>query len=512
MGVCTVCGAPVQGGEPSCRTCGAPLADSVTLPVGTRLNLGQYIVLGVLGQGGFGITYEARDARLGHRVAIKELFISGSNRRGTTVLAPSTLGAREFAETKARFLEEARVLASFNHAGIVRVLNFFEESGTAYLVMEFLEGETLGGHLASRGPLGAALTGRIAVSLAETLAEVHQAGLLHRDIKPDNIVLEKSGRVVLIDFGSVRAFAPGQTVRHTRLVTPGYAPLEQYGTAAKFGPYTDVYALGATLHHALTGVMPPAATDRMLGTPLPPLPAGTPAGLRRAIEAAMAVKVADRPQSAGELLALLRGGAAQPAPKSEARPAAPKPKPKPAPPRPKPPPDPLTAYLQAQRLTEGQLRDLLYDGDLHAGSLPMPVRQTLVGRGWLDSAGEVPAPLRRWSEPAPDPPPVTRPRPALTVLRLLGAALGALLGIGLGLAEVGDGAAVYLIGGALGALGGYLLGNLVWWALPLLLPLVAGVLAYRYSVQAALAPLYLAGLPVLAVLVSFGLLRAVRRL
>ncbi|WP_235204217.1 serine/threonine-protein kinase [Deinococcus sp. RL] len=482
---------------------------SITLPVGTLLNLGQYVVRDVLGQGGFGITYEARDTRLGHRVAIKELFIGGSHRRGSTVLAPSTLGAHEFAETKARFLEEARVLARFSHPGIVRVLNFFEESGTAYLVMEFLEGETLGARLASRGPLEAALVGRVAVSLAETLAEVHQAGLLHRDIKPDNIVLEKSGRVVLIDFGSVRAFAPGKTVSHTRLVTPGYAPLEQYGTAAKFGAYTDIYALGATLHHALTGVMPPPATDRMLGTPLPPLPASTPAGLRRAIEAAMAVKVADRPQSAGALLALLRGEVPQTTPPAEARPQFPPP----APSRPQPPANPLTAYLQAQGLTEGQLRDLLYGGDLHPGSLPVPVRQVLVRQGWLDRAGEVPVPLRRWSEPVSAP--ARRSpgaRPALTVLRVLTTALGALVGVGLALAEVADGLAASVVGGVLGALGGYLLGNLVWWALPLLLPVLGGALTYRYSVQASLAPLYLVGLPLLAVLLSFGLLRAMRRL
>ena len=328
--VCTVCGDPVQGAEASCRTCGSPLSASVTLPAGATLNLGQYAVLKVLGQGGFGVTYQARDKRLGHQVAIKELFISGSSRREQTVFAPSTLGTQGFAETRARFLEEARVLASFNHPGIVRVLNFFEDNGTAYLVMELLEGETLGALLASRGPQEAAAVGRVAASLAETLAEVHQAGLLHRDIKPDNIVLEKSGRVVLIDFGSVRAFAPGKTVSHTRLVTPGYAPLEQYGTAAKFGAYTDIYSLGATLHHALTGVMPPAATNRMLGTPLPPLPSSTPPGLRRAVEAAMAITVTNRPQSAAELLVLLRGGAPQSEPKS-APTAQPKPQPKPRP-------------------------------------------------------------------------------------------------------------------------------------------------------------------------------------
>ncbi|MBB6017415.1 protein kinase [Deinococcus radiopugnans] len=505
--VCTVCGDPVQGAETSCRTCGAPLSASVTLPAGATLNLGQYEVLKVLGQGGFGVTYQARDKRLGHQVAIKELFISGSSRRENTVFAPSTLGTQGFAETKMRFLEEARVLASFNHPGIVRVLNFFEDHGTAYLVMELLDGETLGALLASRGPQEAAAVGRVAASLAETLAEVHRAGLLHRDIKPDNIVLEKSGRVVLIDFGSVRAFAPGKTVSHTRLVTPGYAPLEQYGTAAKFGAYTDIYALGATLHHALTGVMPPPATDRALGTPLPPLPASTPPVLRRVVEAAMAVKVTDRPQSAAELLVLLRGGAPQPAPKPA---PTPKPQPKPVPKPPAPPADPLADYLRARHLTEQQLRDLLYDGDLSPGTLPNPVRQALVGRRWLDSAGEVPGPLRRWETPTPKAAPAPVHRPALAALRWTGVVLGILGGVAAALVGEG-GPSIALLGGVLGALGGYLLSNLVWWTLPAL-PAVAGVFAYLYGEDAALPPVYLVGLPLLAALISFGVLRAVRRL
>jgi len=332
------------------------------------------------------VTYQARDQRLGHRVAIKELFVDGSTRRGATVFAPTSLGTKEFGETKSRFLDEAKALAHFRNPGIVRVLNFFEDNNTAYLVMEFLEGRTVGAQIEEQGTLGAGAVERIAVATAQTLVAVHKAGLLHRDIKPDNIFLEKSNRVVLIDFGSVRSFAPGKTMSHTRLVTPGYAPLEQYGTAAKFGPYTDIYALGATLYHALTGKMPPPATDLMLGTPLPPLPRGTPAPLRRAVEQAMAVKVADRPQSADAFLELLK-----PAP-------PPPPKPKPA------PPDALVTYLRQQNLTEPQLRNRLYEGTLDPAQLPSPVRQMLIQKQWLNAAGQVPEHLRRTAaRPAPSP-------------------------------------------------------------------------------------------------------------
>ena len=200
----------------------------------------------------------------------------------------------------------------------------------------------------------------VARSVAKTLEVIHQRGLLHRDIKPDNIFFTQTGRIVLIDFGSVRAFVTGKTLSHTRLVTPGYAPLEQYGNSGRFGPYTDIYALGATLLHALTGQMPPPATDLMLGTPLPPMPDSTLPGLRRAVTQAMALRVEDRPQSAQALLAILMtptskpGTAAAPLPVPSApvsRPAAPQsptpPPPAPRPSLPKPGPAPVRPVVVA---------------------------------------------------------------------------------------------------------------------------------------------------------------------
>lgn len=297
------------------------------LPVGSVLHGRRYRIDGVLGQGGFGITYAATQTGLNAPVAIKELFPSGTLRQGQTVFPPTTFGLQEWTQAKRDFTAEAQLLAQFQHPDIVRVTDLFEDSGTAYMVMERLEGETLQQRLERLGPLNPQDVQTLAVRVARALGAVHGAGLLHRDLKPDNIFLEQSGRVVLIDFGSARGFVSGQTVRHTRLVTPGYAPMEQYGSAARFGPYTDIYALGATLHHALTGRMPPSAPDLMTGTPLPALPASTPAGLREAIQAAMSPRVTDRPQAAQDLLTFLQGPPAAPVPPPAPHPQIPVPPP-----------------------------------------------------------------------------------------------------------------------------------------------------------------------------------------
>ncbi|MDQ3398769.1 MAG: serine/threonine protein kinase, partial [Deinococcota bacterium] len=212
------------------------------LPPGTKLANGRYSVGKVLGQGGFGITYKGADLSLNRPVAIKEFFPDGSSRHTTLLVPPTSFGNQGLREALNNFLDEARTLAQFNHPAIVDVLDVFEENFTAYLVMELLQGETLGARIQERGKLTPEEVTTLAVNMASALSVVHHAGLLHRDIKPDNIFLTTDGRAVLIDFGSARAYAGGQTVSHTRLVTPGYAPLEQYTSQAKFGPYTDIYA------------------------------------------------------------------------------------------------------------------------------------------------------------------------------------------------------------------------------------------------------------------------------
>jgi serine/threonine protein kinase len=308
---CPICNAENSPSAVSCATCGAPLGNdpssafSGALPPGTKLQGGMYSVGKVLGQGGFGITYLGGDIRSRRPVAIKELFPYGSTRRGTNVHPFGGLPASEYASTRARFLDEARILARFDHPGIVDVYGTFEENDTAYMVMELLRGKTLGQLVEERGPLPEAEAIGYIRRVGEALIVVHEASLLHRDLKPDNIMLTADGDVVLIDFGTARAFAAGKTGRMTTMVTPGYAPLEQYGQSVRFGPFTDVYALAATLYHVLTGQMPAPATDRASGVDLVPPRTLNPAVSEVTSDAilwAMRMRVDQRPQNVREFL------------------------------------------------------------------------------------------------------------------------------------------------------------------------------------------------------------------
>lgn len=290
------------------------------LKTGTRLQNGKYSVGRVLGQGGFGITYLGANTILKMPVAIKELFMEGMSRGNTgKVHAPSHT---EFADEKLRFLDEARKLGRFSHPNIVRVLDVFEENNTVYLVMEHLQGETLGKRIELRGKLSSQEVLEVLDPVLDALQILHSENLLHRDIKPPNIFLTSSGRTVLIDFGSVRTFAAGKESNHTRLVTVGYAPLEQYSTAAKVGPYTDLYAVGATLFHALTGTPPPSVLDRVNGMLLPSLPEGTDPVLAEVIHKTLALQIEERPQSIQQIRAWLHHSV-QPLRTSEQRSAAP---------------------------------------------------------------------------------------------------------------------------------------------------------------------------------------------
>jgi len=304
---CPFCFSPLPDGFRICPACGAYVGGNLqALPGGHSLHDGCYTIERVLGRGGFGITYRAVHNRLLMQVAIKELFLEGSTRQEDGfVIPPAGLGRDGLAEAKAKFLEEARTLAQFNHPGIVRVIDVFEENNTAYLTMEYLAGETLARRILRQGRLPVDEVEELARKVAAALSVVHAAGLLHRDVKPENIFITNDGRVVLIDFGSARAFVQGATTRYTRVVTPGYAAPEQYASQARVGPPTDIYGLGATLYHALAGNPPLPATDRLLGEPLPPLPDWVSPNLRLAVERALALNAAERPQTVAEFLALL---------------------------------------------------------------------------------------------------------------------------------------------------------------------------------------------------------------
>ena len=201
-----------------------------------------------------------------------------------------------------RFLEEARLLARFQHPGVVRVRGFFEENGTAYLVMDYLDGlplyqyvDRMGGRVPVETALG------IARPVLTALGELHAASILHRDIDPHNVYITRRGDVVLLDFGSAREATEQATRALSVVVKPGYAPYEQYGSRSRQGPWTDVYALGATLYRLLTGVVPPPATERLVDDELKPVRAlapDVPPAIAQAIEHALAVQPHDRPQTA----------------------------------------------------------------------------------------------------------------------------------------------------------------------------------------------------------------------
>ncbi len=293
MDSCLYCAAPITSSDQICPSCGANI-QSFQLQTGAIL--GKYRIGHVLGQGGFGITYLAKDMVLQREVAIKELFPNGSTRKNSSLIPPNNLGTNGFLESKSRFLEEAQLLTRFNHLGIVRVFEVFEANNTAYLVMEALKGETLGAKIAREKKLPEQSVKELAVKLSKALEVVHSVGLLHRDIKPDNIFLTQDARVVLVDFGSARRFRASQRTKHTQLITPGYAAPEQYANEARFGEYTDVYGLAATLYHAITGNPPQNAADRLFGSNLLEFPPDINPAFAQVLEKALAIKIQDRPK------------------------------------------------------------------------------------------------------------------------------------------------------------------------------------------------------------------------
>ncbi|WP_019505157.1 serine/threonine-protein kinase [Pleurocapsa sp. PCC 7319] len=276
---------------------------------GACLSDGEYQISEPLGQGGFGITYQGIDTKLNRAVAVKEFFPEGCWREGSTVVSAGKWNSDTYSNAKQKFLLEGQTLGQFNHPGIVQVFYYFEENNTAYMVMEYLEGKTLAELLKKRkGKLTEAEALGYMAKVGEALEILHQAQFLHRDIKPDNIMLADDGRVVLIDFGAARDFTSKNTARYTTLLTPGYAPLEQYGRALKYGAFTDIYALGSTLYHLLTGKAPISAIERAAGVELKTVrelePQISP-HVSQAIAKAMLMDVTERTQSVREFLDLL---------------------------------------------------------------------------------------------------------------------------------------------------------------------------------------------------------------
>lgn len=285
----------------------------MNLPVGTKLQDGNYVVGKVLAQGGFGIVYSGSDTNLKRLVAIKEFFPLGCSRQDLAV-ASGSIPLVSYEHARNKFQQEAEMLASLDHRGIVRVHACFSQNNTAYMVMEFLQGKTLQQMVDERGALPERESTRIIEQVGAALATVHEAGWIYRDINPNNIMLCNDGRVVLIDFGLNRKLEEATNLGTRRLthsmvmLTPGYAPQEQYSQHTLVGTYTDVYAMGATLYFLLTAQDPVDAPARSAGIVLAPPHLLKPHVSRRASDAvmqAMATAGSDRPQTTAHFLGML---------------------------------------------------------------------------------------------------------------------------------------------------------------------------------------------------------------
>jgi serine/threonine protein kinase len=311
------------------------------LPAGYALQ--EYRIEKLLGVGGFGLTYLATDANLKLRVALKEYLPADiASRSADQSVAPSSSeSAEDFMWGKRRFLDESRTLASFRHPNIVRVMRFFEANGSAYMVMEYVEGDALPDWIKPRRPLVEGQFAAIVGPLLDGLEAVHSSGYLHRDIKPGNVYIRHDGSPVLLDFGSARQ----KSAELTAIVSPGYAPFEQYHTQGKQGPWSDLYALAGVLYWMVTGERPLEAAARVRkDTMLPALQAADrsrySAGFLSAIDWALAPHEDDRPQSVRDWRETLLGS-------SSAEPKTRKAAPEPARAAPAPPPTPAPAKRQA---------------------------------------------------------------------------------------------------------------------------------------------------------------------
>ena len=302
----------------STRSSNGDVFNDDALPPGTTLLGGAFELNEVLGRGGFGITYRATNRRRERDVAIKELFTFGCKRDRKNVVAEGE-NALLFQQARARFQEQARDLVPLRHSNIVRVYELFEENGTLYLVMELLRGQTLLEVVESRGALPESEAQDTIRKVGGALEAVHNLGLLHLDIKPENVWQISDNRLVLMDFDLVQKRPRGADFQTRPLGetfqsgTPGYAPLEQYSNVAPFSPATDIYALGATLFHLVVGKAPPSPLEN-LGEGAPPIPENLSINLRETLRCSLEPQPENRPQSVHEFLDLLDGRETQKTP------------------------------------------------------------------------------------------------------------------------------------------------------------------------------------------------------
>ena len=283
----------------------------------TLLQGGKYKIERFIASGGFGCTYEAYHTLLDERVALKEFFVSdfcNRDERTGQVSVGTQSKVALYGKLKKKFIDEARALYKMKHPGIVRVTDVFEENGTAYYAMEYIDGQSLSDVVKKRGKLPEAEAVGYIRQVAEALKYVHSLNRLHLDIKPGNIMLNKDGKAVLIDFGASKHY-DAETGENTSTLlginTKGYAPVEQVNQSFKsFSPATDIYALGATLYKLLTGITPPPSTMLVSEeATLAPLPSSISPATRKAVESAMQLLRKHRPQTIDAWMQMLSGEA-----------------------------------------------------------------------------------------------------------------------------------------------------------------------------------------------------------
>lgn len=302
-----------------------PAQDSIELPTGYRLQ--EYVIAKTIGTGGFGITYLGKDSNLDKNVAIKEYFPFSMAIRGLnyTVRPRTTIGAdiNQYQWGLDRFIDEARTLAQFEHKNLIRVIRYLEQNNTAYIIMEFASGKNLSDVIKENGPFDGPQLKNLILPLLDGLEIVHKEGVLHRDIKPENIIIRPDNSPVLIDFGAARQAIGAKSQQISAILTPGYAPYEQYSTQGKNqGPWTDIYALGAVAYSCLTGKTPVEASERNFEDCLIPAEKEgkgyAPLPLLKAIDWSMRVHFRDRPQDVAQWRAAIQGGdIAPPAPSTD---------------------------------------------------------------------------------------------------------------------------------------------------------------------------------------------------
>ena len=294
------------------------------LPIGTRL--AEFEITGLIGEGGFGTVYLAFDHALQRTVAIKEYMPSVLASRGAdkSVLVGSQRHQEAFEAGLKSFINEARLLAQFDHPALIKVFRFWEENRTGYIAMRYYEGKTLKNTVKDNpGIVEAAwLESSVMQPILEALEALHKVQILHRDISPDNIMIQKEGSAVLLDFGAARQVIGDMTQALTVILKPGYAPVEQYAddAAMKQGPWTDIYALSAVIYSIIAKKPPATSVARMIKDPVVPLQSSMYPGFSQeflsAINKGFSVKPEDRPQSVEEFRNLLGLGSSASVPVS----------------------------------------------------------------------------------------------------------------------------------------------------------------------------------------------------